>query len=257
MKNIYIFPTIASKSFGFCKRKDNGVFLLFPSSEDDHNQAEYQHIYITSDEKIKGGDWCLLDHNVGLSTGYSVLKCLIADVENGEYLFKDEKGDKFTTGRCDKIILSTDLDLIKDGVQAIPDDFLEWFVKNPSCEKVEVKIKCQICHSDDDECWRSKECGRIDKYDLIFKIIIPKDETEHLLSTETNRMRLLGDESTDKYIDRHIVKAMVEVSKEKMYSEDEVFQIMKDWDNYQWNEDSFNGKDRLNFKDWFTKFKKK
>ena len=37
-----------------------------------------------------------------------------------------------------KIILTTDPRLIKDGVQAIPDVFLEWFVKNPSCEEVET-----------------------------------------------------------------------------------------------------------------------
>ena len=37
-----------------------------------------------------------------------------------------------------KIILTTDQDLIADGVQAIDDEFLEWFVKNPSCEYVEV-----------------------------------------------------------------------------------------------------------------------
>ena len=44
---------------------------------------------------------------------------------------------------CKKIILTTDQDLIKDGVQAIDDDFLEWFVKNPSCEVVDV-LKCPI-----------------------------------------------------------------------------------------------------------------
>lgn len=38
-----------------------------------------------------------------------------------------------------KIILTTDADLVKDGVKAIPDDFLEWFIKNPSCEYIEVK----------------------------------------------------------------------------------------------------------------------
>jgi hypothetical protein len=37
-----------------------------------------------------------------------------------------------------KIILTTDQDLISDGVQAIDDEFLEWFVNNPSCEEVEV-----------------------------------------------------------------------------------------------------------------------
>jgi hypothetical protein len=33
----------------------------------------------------------------------------------------------------DVIILTTDGDLIDDGVQAIDDEFLEWFVKNPIC----------------------------------------------------------------------------------------------------------------------------
>ena len=37
-----------------------------------------------------------------------------------------------------EILLSTDTELQKDGVQAIDDEFLEWFVKNPSCEEVEV-----------------------------------------------------------------------------------------------------------------------
>jgi hypothetical protein len=44
---------------------------------------------------------------------------------------------------CKKIILTTDGDLIKDGIQVIDDDeFLEWFVKNPSCERVEVSEDC-------------------------------------------------------------------------------------------------------------------
>ena len=37
-----------------------------------------------------------------------------------------------------KIILTDNQDLINDGVQPIPDEFLEWFVKNPSCESVEI-----------------------------------------------------------------------------------------------------------------------
>ena len=41
----------------------------------------------------------------------------------------------------EKIILTTDQDLITDGVQAIDDDFLEWFIKNPSCEWVETKVE--------------------------------------------------------------------------------------------------------------------
>jgi hypothetical protein len=75
------------------------------------------NIYITSDEEIKEGDWvyCRTENRVLISNvSYSKLD------------------DRF------KIILTTDQDLIKDGVHAIDDEFLEWFVKNPSCEKVEV-----------------------------------------------------------------------------------------------------------------------
>lgn len=40
---------------------------------------------------------------------------------------------------CDfKIILTTNKLLIKDGVQNINDEFLEWFVNNPCCEEVEI-----------------------------------------------------------------------------------------------------------------------
>ena len=37
-----------------------------------------------------------------------------------------------------KIILTTDIDLIKDGVQAIDNKFLEWFINNSNCEEIEV-----------------------------------------------------------------------------------------------------------------------
>ncbi len=43
-----------------------------------------------------------------------------------------------------KVILTTNNLLIKDGVQAIDDEFLEWFVKNPSCEEVEIEYDKDI-----------------------------------------------------------------------------------------------------------------
>jgi len=55
---------------------------------------------------------------------------------------------------------ATDQDLIKDGVQAIDDDFLNWFVQNPSCEFIEIV---------DD--WNSP---RIDAYE--YRVIIPNLE---------------------------------------------------------------------------------
>ena len=37
---------------------------------------------------------------------------------------------------CKLVIMTTDQDLIKDGVQEIDAEFLEWFVNNPNCEFV-------------------------------------------------------------------------------------------------------------------------
>lgn len=64
------------------------------------------NLYFLSDDEIKEGDWCLIDNNVGISTGYQILKCEKADNKNGWYYFGHMK-----TGRCQKIITTTDEDL--------------------------------------------------------------------------------------------------------------------------------------------------
>jgi hypothetical protein len=155
MKNIHILPT--DKPSRLYRSDDDFILHQIPTT-----LFQMQNIYITSDEEIKEGDWCLIDHNVGQSNGYSILKCLKADVQNGEYLFQDKDGDKFITGRCKKIILTTDQDLIKDGVWGIEDGFLEWFVKNPSCEEVKVELHIGSLR------WSDSKNS--------YKIIIPKEE---------------------------------------------------------------------------------
>lgn len=86
------------------------------------------NIYITSDEEIKEGDWTLMFDDLG-----NLFLC-----DKPQQYLGIEKGHHLNKG-LKKIILTTDQDLIKDGVQAIEDEFLEWFVKNPSCEKIEVE----------------------------------------------------------------------------------------------------------------------
>jgi hypothetical protein len=154
MKNIHLLPTDRSSRVSI----KNDVLVL-------HRQQYRlgtQNIYITSDEEIKEGDWCICEYSDG---DISVNK------------FEDSSGiNKY------KIILTTDPDLIKDGVQAIDDEFLEWFVKNPSCEEVEIeKIKFRrnsLTHSvielkkDDVITGAMFRDGIYDDY----KIIIPKGE---------------------------------------------------------------------------------
>jgi hypothetical protein len=102
----------------------------------------------------------------------------------GNYYLKTDIGYK-------KIILTTDQDLINDGVQAIDDEFLEWFVKNPSCESVEVKQElgfCINCEWNYDSCPNAKECLK-GKY----KIIIPQEEPKKTLVTAMQPTSLSGD----------------------------------------------------------------
>ena len=113
MKNLHVLPT--DKPTGIFKSGDNLLFSIMNKVRTTH---EGFHIYITSDEEIKEGDWFMIFTN----------KKPVAPTKAG--LFDSD---------CKKIILTTDQDLIKDGVQAISDEFIEWFVNNPRCEWVEVK----------------------------------------------------------------------------------------------------------------------
>jgi len=112
MKNIHILPTDKPSRLYQIK----GEPLMLDSKFD--NGTANKHIYITNDEEIKEGDWVF-------KFEYDYIVQYDSKKHDDKFWYK-------------KIILTTDLDLIKDGVQGIPDEFLEWFVKNPTCEFVEV-----------------------------------------------------------------------------------------------------------------------
>jgi hypothetical protein len=118
MKNIHVLPTDNYSPLVHSTSKYGGYFLSKYYSPMKHMGDSFQHIYITNDEVIKQGDWCIYHSG-------EVIQYLV----------------KLNTDNLKKIILTTDQDLIKDGVQAIDDEFLESFVKNPSCEFVEI-VKC-------------------------------------------------------------------------------------------------------------------
>jgi hypothetical protein len=165
-----------------------------------------ENIYITSDEEIKEGDWYLSIDNF-------VRKADI--IWNTVY------------GKCPnkKIILTTDQDLIKDGVQAIDKEFLEWFVKNPSCEEVEVESEIRN--------W--KEIN----YIIIYKIIIPKEQAKQETALEEAILQILTENSVgeeDMILSDtfpKVVNCMNEMAKwqqeqdKKMYSEEEVIELLQ------------------------------
>ena len=116
MKSIHLIPTDKPSRLGYLTKKGKEEFkdlrffdVFMPAILDGENQ----NIYITNDEEINDGDWCF----------HSNQKSLIQIGNNEGKLMKGHIYLK-------KIILTTDQDLINDGVQNIENEFLEWFVNN-------------------------------------------------------------------------------------------------------------------------------
>jgi len=194
MKNLHIIPT-DKPSYFFISSETNEICRYFKKMDSKSNKV---HIYITSDEEIKEGDW-ILDNLIANKKPIIVTKELLEDG-----LLKEDK----------KIILTTDTDLIAEGIQAIDDTFLEWFVKNPSCEKVEVR----------------KWFGGEDF--LGYKIIIPQEEPkqetlEEALSQkiqELDNCNLLGGAFQGGYVNGFFNGAKWQ--QERMYSEEDIMNAL-------------------------------
>jgi hypothetical protein len=149
MKNIHLLPTEKPSRLSIL----NSGKLNFGAEIMSSSNSKPKHLYITSDEKPKEGDKSLL----------------IIDEFEPMILTHHEPVEEGYLGK--KIILTTDQDLIADGVQAIDDEFLEWFVENPSCEEVEVEKKSYI------EIKEISYEGDFQNVEYVnYKIIIPKEE---------------------------------------------------------------------------------
>ena len=175
MKNIHIIPT--DKPSRLAKHSSGSFHIV---SYIAHKKGLYkmtnQHIYITNDEEIKEGDW--------------VIECSL------NWVFKMHKhGLPNYNPNKKKIILTTDPDLIKDGVQSIDDTFLEWFVKNTSCVFVEVQEKSnnEILielggYKHDEGLLESDYQQWLKDGGQLYKIIIPQEELkQEVTGVDDNR----------------------------------------------------------------------
>lgn len=142
MKNIYVLTTDKISRLSDCH--NNKLYL-----DDVKYLRRYQNIYITSNEVIKEGEYNVPSD---FSSFLDISKTSKEDLQ-----IVNEKSNGYK-----KIILTTDQDLIKNGVQSIDDEFLEWFVNNPNCEEVELM--------------NLKEIGR-NEYEIIIPEEEPKQET--------------------------------------------------------------------------------
>jgi hypothetical protein len=186
MKNIHLLPT--EKPSRLTKPGGSSFIKLYTNglTNTPKGHCKNYHLYITSDEEIKEGDW--------IKWGDAIYKA------NRKYIppFK-------------KIILTTDQDLIADGVQAIDDEFLEWFVKNPSCEFVEIRK------------YHSGILSDITEITSSLKIIIPQEEPkQETLEEYSNGLykQSLKDDVDLTFSDG--VKLGAKWQAERMYSEEEL-----------------------------------
>jgi hypothetical protein len=150
MKNIHLLPTNKGQRI---TKTDEGKLLWCSTLAKDFIEIRKgylgYHVYITSGDAIKVGDWFF-------SEEFDIVGQL-------------QVGEKITTEIVEKIILTTDQDLITNGVQSIDDEFLQWFVENPSCEVVKTIKVCSTGRKCDD---KGKNCKNAK-----LKIIIPQVET--------------------------------------------------------------------------------
>ena len=126
MKNIHILQTDKPSRLRIGSNFNFVLGLTQSAIVSKNDSYTNRHIYITSDEEIKEGDW---------------VKLFVKHIDK-EWIHKITKEDLLLytdfNNEGAKIILTTDGDLINEGIQAIDDEFLEWFVKNPSCEEIGV-----------------------------------------------------------------------------------------------------------------------
>ena len=196
MKNIHLLATPnQSRLFYFGNssvltlNKYPALFRAFERST--------QYVYITNEEKFVRDEY--------VTDGTEVIKATPKLVDAQDLV--DRRDWK-------KIILTTDTKLIEDGVQSIPDEFLEWFVKNQICE--EVKVEGHIYKGQDE---------------TEYKIITPKKEQkQHLIDIMAldEKLGLYEDGSPGYNKQAELVKQLANELKsegEILYNESTVRQI--------------------------------
>jgi hypothetical protein len=192
MKNIHVLPTDKPSRL---LKQDNGKYVLSKTNVFSHISKHLsninQNIYITSDEIVTEYSQGLyfIDVYTGNSHIFSPIYINKETIAAGKFHTYMNNGNM-----CKKIIMTTDPQLIANGVQAIDDEFLEWFVKNPSCEFVEVE---EILYRSNSK----------DKYE----IIIPKEEPK-IISDWL-------DQNRNPEIDKQVEKEAEQLSKQETLEE--------------------------------------
>jgi len=193
MKNLFLIPTNKPSRFYSIDGKHKLVNSTMAMDWYISSVGYKPHdIYITNDEEIKEGDWIISDQSL-LSPLYDAIgKVEIISLETKKIIQSDNSW-YWTDLDCKKIILTTDPQLIKDGVQEIDDEFLEWFVQNSSCEEVETHI-VKLCTSCGQQYCDNRDCRGYDdepKYLISYPKNIVKQVVTYCEGYEISREKII------------------------------------------------------------------
>jgi hypothetical protein len=277
MKNIILIPTKGldrNRGVLFADSLENGKLVKnFYDRNIEWKDCAYYHIYITDASEIKEGDWVIKISSLYKGGGI-IQKYSFIDTQFEDIIFK-------------KIILSTDQDLIKDGVQAINDEFLEWFVENTTCEFVDVIKEMYVPQSNgkisDGRISHEISLDPSENTLPFYKIIIPKEELEEeffgydpnapgdpdkiddlkeqktLEEAAENYSRITLNKNglmSDKQVNGFIAGAKWQ--SKRMYSEEEVLEHLNHLIMMKSSElDRFTDDEEMVTMKWFERFKKK
>lgn len=274
MKNLFILPT--NKPSRLANRDSNNKLEVSEKNTLFVNGFGFtpQNIYITSDEEIKKGDWCLYNKNHNSrNQDWILIKC--GKIES-------EEMHPISEGKLllwmIKIILTTDQDLIKDGIQPVPDDFLDWFVKNPSCEEVEVGYGwIRLTETDNEGYWVSipnkqfemqqeepkhpkvlSENGNELFFDKEGNLIKEEPKQENLEEVVFKRYPRSLSEKDSELRNEFLMGAKWQQEQDKkLYSEKEVLELLNNFNKHTLQLQKLKLGNSFNVKEWFEQFKKK
>jgi hypothetical protein len=274
MKNIHLIPT--EKPSRLCI--DNSCNELNYSEVEGLNSKHItnQNIYITNDEKVEIGEYGL-GYAHGIKNG----------IGSGWFLFKhDGSNQAKLNALCTdtkKVIITNDSELIKDGVQAVDDGFLVWFIDNPNSKVIKIekeqvnnkpgssystityyKYKIIIpqeepkqeyeyigeCNGNNDNGCFLDSCG----HDCgCFERVLKQSKKETLEEAAEHHWKMQYLMALDESIKHYVIQDFIAGAKwqaERMYSEEELLDAFEAGM-------MFIGEDKGSFREWFEQFKKK
>lgn len=201
MKNLYLLPSPNPSRLYYFGDSPELRLTKYPNLFRAFERST-QHIYITGDGTLNEGDW-------------TIWKDQLFKVDsNNAYSYTNNVTLAYAIKYLKKVILTTES---LDGVQAIPEEFLKWYIENQNCKEVIIIEKsrcCGRCNGVDDLCYTDMCCNDHQVYGcetcygkkVEYSVTIPKDKIMERFIANAKQETL--EEVAHKMLDDYGIKSM-------------------------------------------------